>query len=349
MRSQFPISLVAYEQHRMSKSLQRQQHYRQVVVKSKQLKFALRLLCTVVLFAILLHAVSWPLLLMKLRAADIGLLLVGIVVGLFGVIISAYQWQSLLSAERVHIDLRRLVNLYLVGIAFNHFLPTGMGGDLVKAYYIGKEANNHMRSASAVIMSRVTGFWGMLLIAVPVVIIWHIYFMIAFIMYFALSCLLMCLVLVGIFWLVTLLPKLTSRWLKGHAFTSTLRHSIARPQTMCLATLFGMVFHITAALNYYSLAIALHIDTVPIVFYLAAIPFVALISFLPISFNGFGLRESAIVYIFSVLNYWHIAHEESLILALLMDTQLLLFGLIGSCIYFAMGTSKFTISAHPST
>jgi glycosyltransferase 2 family protein len=349
MRNQFPVSLIPYEQPEMSKSSQRPQSSRQVLFKGKRLTFGFRLFCTVVLFAILLHAISWPLLFMKLHQANIGLLLVGIVVGLFGVIVSAYQWQRLLSAEHIHIDLRRLVNLYLVGIAFNHFLPTGMGGDLVKAYYVGREANNHASSASAVIMSRITGFWGMLLIALPVVILWHTYFMKAFIIFFTFSCLLMCLALSGVFWLVTLMPRLTSRWLKGHVFASTLRHSIARPQTMCIATLFGMLFHITAALNYYSLASALHIDTVPIVFYLVAIPFIALVSFLPISFNGFGLRESTIVYIFSVLNYWHISPEGSLILALLMDAQLLLFGLIGSCIYFAMGISKFSISVQPST
>jgi uncharacterized membrane protein YbhN (UPF0104 family) len=348
MRNQLPILLVPYERPRMSASSKRQRRM-QVLFRGKRLKFGLRLLCTVVLFAILLHAVSWPLLLMKLREADVGLLLVGVVVGLSGVIVSAYQWQSLLSAEHIHIDLRRLVDLYLVGIAFNHFLPTGMGGDVVKAYYIGKEANNHASSASAVIMSRVTGFGGMLLISVPVVVIWHASFMRAFIIYFMLSCLLILGALIGIFWLIMLLPKLTSRWLKGHAFTSALRNSIARPQAMCIATLFGMFFHITAALNYYSLANALHINTIPIIFYLVAVPFVALVSFLPISFNGFGLRESAMVYIFSALNYWHISPEGALILALLMDGQILLFGLIGSCIYLAMGTFKSTASAHPST
>src|SRR5437764_3988158 len=124
MRTQFPVSLVPYEQHKPSKRIQR---YLQVLQGNKRLKFALRLTCTVVLFAVLLRSVSWPLLLVKLCEADAGLLLVGVVVGLSGVVVSAYQWQSLLSAEHIHIDLRRLVNLYLVGIAFNHFLPTGMG------------------------------------------------------------------------------------------------------------------------------------------------------------------------------------------------------------------------------
>jgi hypothetical protein len=260
----------------------------------------------------------------------------------------------LLSAEHIHIDLRRLVDLYLVGIAFNHFLPTGMGGDVVKAYYVGKEGNNQAGSASAVIMCRMTGFWGMLLISLPIVIIWHHFFKRALIVSFALSCVVMCVALGGIFLLVTLLSKFTSRWLEGRAFTwslkigTTLRNSVARPQAMRVAILFGTLFHVTAALNYYSLANALHITTVPVIFYLVAVPFVSLVAFLPISFNGFGLRESAVVYIFSTLNYWHISPEGSLVLALLMDVELLLFGLIGGCIYLAMGTWKLTSSPYPS-
>ncbi|HEY4035610.1 MAG TPA: lysylphosphatidylglycerol synthase transmembrane domain-containing protein [Ktedonobacteraceae bacterium] len=346
MRTQFPVSFVPYEQDRIRRPSKLRQNYLQVLLGNKQLKFGLRLTCTVVLFAILLRSVSWSLLLVKLRQADAGLLLVGVIIGLFGVIVSAYQWQSLLSAEKIHIDLRRLVNLYLVGIAFNHFLPTGMGGDVVKAYYVGKEGDNHSGSASAVIMSRVTGFWGMLLISVPTMIILHSSFKSALIISFTISCLAMCLALGGIFLLVTLLSRFTSRWLNKRAFTSalkigtTLRNSIARSRTMSAATLFGMLFHITSALNYYCLASALHINTVPLTFYLVAVPFVSLVSFLPISFNGFGVRESAIVYIFSILNYWYISPEGSLVLALLMDVELLLFGLIGGCIYLAMGTWK---------
>src|SRR6266571_1849907 len=190
MRIQFPISLVPYEQRRTHKP-SKQQASLQILLGSKQLKFGLRLACTVALFTVLLHSISWSLLLVKLREADAGLLLVGVVVGLSGVVVSAYQWQNLLSAEHIHIDLRRLVNLYLVGIAFNHFLPTGMGGDVVKAYYVGKEANNHSGSASAVNMSRVAGFWGMLLISVPVVIIMHTSFKSVLIISFTLACLVM--------------------------------------------------------------------------------------------------------------------------------------------------------------
>lgn len=345
MRTQFPVSLVPYEyeHHRMRGTAKRRRSHLQVFWGNKQLKFGFRLTCTVVLFAILLRSVSWSLLLVKLREADTGMLLVGVIVGLSGVVVSAYQWQSLLRAEDIHIDLRRLVNFYLVGIAFNHFLPTGMGGDVVKAYYVGKEGNNHSGSVSAVIMSRITGFWGLLLISVPVVVIDQHIFKRALIMSFTISCLLLCMALGGILLLVMLLSKFKSRWLNGHSafkIGTTLHNSIARPRVMGVATLFGMLFHMTSVLNYYSLATALRINTMPISFYLVAVPLVSLVAFLPISFNGFGVRETAVVYIFSALNYWYVSPEGSLVLALLMDAELLLFGLIGGCIYLAMGMWK---------
>ena len=64
-----------------------------------------------------------------------------------------------------------------------------------------------------------------------------------------------------------------------------------------------------------------------------AIPFSSLVAFLPISINGFGVREGALVYIFSQFMF---PFSESLLLAFLMDIQVLLFGVIGGCIYLTM-------------
>lgn len=266
--------------------------------------------------------------------------MIGMIVGVFGIIISSYQWQSLLDAEHIRMDLRRLVNLYLVGIAFNHFLPSGMGGDVAKAYYVGKEGKNTPGAASAVVMSRVTGFFGMLLVSVPTVLVWHTIFSQGITLSFLLSCLAMCAALGGALFLVTILPRLThGRLAHLHVLNSvtrvgiTVRKSIARPRAMSTAIIFGLLFHISAALNYYGYAVALHIH-VPLTFFLVAIPFVSLIAFLPISINGFGLRESAFVFIFSTV---HVPVATALLLALLVDIQGLFFGLIGGCIYFTQG------------
>ena len=306
-------------------------------------KFGLRLGCTIVLLAFLLRSVSWSAISHSIPHLDDGVLLIGIAIGLLGVVISAYQWQSLLDAEYIHMDLRRLVNFYLVGIAFNHFLPTGMGGDMVKAYYVGREGRNTVGAASAVILSRVTGFIGMLFISIPALFIWHAAFPHNLAITFLLACFAMCGALAGTFCGITLLPRfIKGKWAKSRAVVlaltlgNTLRMSIKQPRATCIAIAFGMLFHLSAALNYYEYALVLHIP-VPFVFYLVAVPFVSLIAFLPISINGFGLRETTFLYIFTTI---HILPTTSFLLAVLMDLQTLLFGVIGGCIYLCMGMKK---------
>ena len=324
-------------------TLQRGAYILQKALKNTWFKFGLRLGCTMLLFFILFNSVAKSIslsnLASKLATTDSGMLLIGMVVGIFCVIISAYQWQCLLAGESIHIDLRKLVNLYLVGMAFNHFLPTGMGGDIVKAYYAGKAGQNASGSASAVIMSRVTGFFGMLLVSIPAIIIWHAIFVPSLITFFLLSCLAVCTALGGTLLLVTLLPKLTGKWVKIGLVASvikmgqTLRMSCKRPHFIYKAIFFGTIFHLSAALNYYCYAKMLGVPA-SINFYMVAIPFASLVSFLPISLNGYGLREGALVAIFTTI---HASASLVLLTALLVDVQALLFGAIGGLIYITMG------------
>ena len=99
---------------------------------------------------------------------------------------------------------------------------------------------------------------------------------------------------------------------------------------------FGSGFWITACLNYYSYAIAIGVS-VPLYFYFVAIPFVSLVTFLPISINGFGVRESAFVSLFATV---HIPAASSLLIVLLMDAQVIFFGVLGGCIYFMLNRKK---------
>src|ERR1700753_4331375 len=141
----------------------------------RHFKFLLRLGCTLLLLIFLLKSVSWKVLIGQVAHLDPGTLLICVALGFYGIVISSYQWQCLLDGEHINLDLRRLINLYQVGIAFNHFLPTGMGGDVIKAYYVGKEGKNATGSASAVLMSRVTGFFGMMLVSFPVLLFLHVH------------------------------------------------------------------------------------------------------------------------------------------------------------------------------
>jgi glycosyltransferase 2 family protein len=316
-------------------------------VKRKWLAFALRAAVTVVLFILLARSISWSTLILALPRVHYTELLLALAAAIVCTVFSSYVWHCLLLAERIHMDLARLINLYLVGMAFSHFLPTNMGGDAVKAYYVGGESGNMVGSTSAVIMSRVTSFIGMLLIVFPALAIIHTSFPDTVISRFLWLSLLLIAVIVGVIVLVAILPHLSARflqsiWMENRMFqlvleiANAIRAAIKRPRTLCTSILFGMLFWVASFLNYYAFAAALKLY-IPLSFLVLAIPFISIIAALPISINGFGVRESAFVYILSTI---HVPPTMSLLLALLVDAQTLLFGIIGGCIYLTMSSKK---------
>lgn len=317
-----------------------------LLAKKKWVSFPLRLALTLALFAFLFRSLSWSSLLAAIEQAQRLVILLGLLVGVLGLQVSALQWQRLLQAERIHVDLIRLIKLYLIGTAFSHFLPTGMGGDVVKAFYIGRQSRNFAASASAIVMTRLTGYFAMQLIAFTALSIFHAYFSKSIILSAVLLSLLVGSIIGGIILLTILLPKIVKRpHTKQRLIASAipvgqaLIKTIQRPRLLCNVTSIGVVFWILSVLNYYTYAYALNMH-VPLYFYFVAIPIVSLIAFLPITINGFGLRESAFVYFFSTMR---VPVASSLLLALIMDVQVLFFGLIGGCLYLTMNSEERTI------
>ena len=311
--------------------------------RKKMLSLVLRVGSTIALFAILLKSVSWSTLLVSLNQAQHPILLIGLAIGTLGVVISSYQWRVLLQGETINFDLADLVNLYLVGTAFSHFLPTGMGGDAVKAVYVGKESGKNEGAASAVVMSRITGFFGMFIVALVVLALRFKYFTPSLILWFLVLSFLVGGMITGSVFFVTLLPKLfKGKWTQHRIFTTVARignaisEAARRPRDMSVATVYGVIFWIAACLNYYAYAVAIGMH-VSLYFYFVAIPMISLITFLPISINGFGVRESAFVYIFATA---HVAAPTALLLALIMDAQVLFFGVVGGIIYTTIGYKK---------
>jgi hypothetical protein len=116
--------------------------------------------------------------------------------------------------------------------------------------------------------------------------------------------------------------------------------AMKRPRLLASSTLIGVAFWLLSTVNYYVYAQALGVNA-PFYFYFVAIPIASLVAFLPVTINGFGLRESAFVYIFATV---HVPAASSLLLALLMDVQVLFFGAIGGLLYLTMRSDDRAIT-----
>lgn len=306
------------------------------ILHNRWLKAGTRLTITVAFFFVLSTSISWSSVFTTLSHIHRGMLLVAFVTGSGGLVLSAYQWRSLLRAVSIRCDLADLVNLYVVGVAFSHLLPTGMGGDVVKAMYAAGDSRNHTGSTGATLMCRITGFAGMLVIAFPVWILRHQHLDPRLSTWFLILCALVGGSIGALLLLSVFVPALlTQKWSRIPArqpllrFSQVLRYFLRRPRTLSIAVGYGIIFWAIAILNCYCYAHALGIEAA-LDFYCIAVPFVSLMSFLPISINGFGLRESAYVYTFATIG---IGSASSLSLALLLDLQALIFAVLGWGIY----------------
>src|SRR5262245_38666909 len=68
----------------------------------------------------------------RLRSADLLLLAAAVACYFAMVALAAWRWQLLLATLGAHASLRRLGASYLVATFFNNFLPSNIGGDIVR-------------------------------------------------------------------------------------------------------------------------------------------------------------------------------------------------------------------------
>ena len=129
------------------------------------------------LLLVLKIAVSASLLTLLLRRADLGGVAQGLrgadplwIVGalalyVFSIGVSAWRWQRLLGALRVRLPLSKLFESFLVATFFNNFLPSNVGGDVIRIADTAKAAGSKTTATTVILLDRGVGLLGLFLIA----------------------------------------------------------------------------------------------------------------------------------------------------------------------------------------
>ncbi len=91
-----------------------------------------------------------------MQSAEIGWLLFAFFLMLLSLFLRAFRWQVLLLGLAEKVSYWRLAELYFVGNFFNAFLPSGVGGDVVRAVEATKDVSAD-DAAGTVIIDRLTG------------------------------------------------------------------------------------------------------------------------------------------------------------------------------------------------
>jgi uncharacterized membrane protein YbhN (UPF0104 family) len=313
---------------------------------------AIKLVVSAVLLAILFSRIDVTRLWASARRASPAWLLAAMGVYLVNVVASTWRWHLLLSAQDVHVRRRSLFGSFLVALFFNNFLPSNIGGDVIRIGDTVKPAGSKTLAATVVLVDRGLGLMGLVLVAAigatiaestrqVVIPIWPSWLWAGFIIGAAASAPAV-LAPAGFGRLLQPLTVFHPEWV-GHRiekFTAVLARFHDRPAA--LAGCFGgaVFVQLTIVVFYFLVSHALRLD---MTFWDLAVivPMSFVVQMLPVSLNGFGIREATFAFYFTRIGQ---PLEHALLVSLVPTALMMLFSLTGAAVYVSRSGHRFEIS-----
>ena len=100
----------------------------------------------------------------NLKEADLSYFVAAILAFFLVQGLSAYRWYLLLKPQGIEVSYWKLLSYYFLGMYFNFFLPSAIGGDVFRVYYLNKETKRLSASTATVFLDRDIGMGGLVLV-----------------------------------------------------------------------------------------------------------------------------------------------------------------------------------------
>jgi len=301
-------------------------------------KFLARVFISLAFIGLLVYLMKddIPQILLTLKNVNRKLFGLAVLVFFSTVFILARRLQLIFAAEDVPIKFIESFNLTFVGYFFNNFLPTSVGGDIVKAMSASRITGEPVKSVTSVLMDRLFGLFTFILIpsisllfylkhvdnpAVPLLI--YSFLGVSVLVFF----LLFNRNVARRFSFIESLLNAFRMGEKARKIYDGLHNFKNHKGVVVQAMLLSVLGQSVSIFVLYLMALALGTRASIIYFYLL-VPVVHLISMLP-SLNGLGIREGAYIYFLTP----YIGKGNAAALGILWLALLFLLSLVGGIIY----------------
>ena len=287
------------------------------------------------LLVLVLRQVGWQQTWQSIQGATLHYLTAALALALISIVVRAYRWKTLLDALGMSILLPRLAVLYFVGAFFSNFLPTGVGGDVVRVYELARQSDRPAEAIGTVLVDRATGLLILFLMALVSLIFSYR------LVTRQIAVAIVLLALVGWGGLVLVIKR---DWLEKWGFL----RFIARMRQLedvyeavyaCGLKALGRALAVSFVLNVllivmnYLIALSLGVR-ISLWYFLLFIPIISFLLALPVSLSGLGVREGGYVYLFSQAG---VAAPLALTMSLVIAAFNLIIGFIGGILYALEG------------
>ncbi len=245
------------------------------------------------------------------------------------------RWQVFMKALSLKAPLGMVFRYFFIGLFCNLFLPTSIGGDVVKAIGLSNRVGQKPKVVASILLDRLSGFGGLVVLAlgayvfghavidapaviIPVLALTCVSLVIGFMLFHDRVYEFCCRIFIRI-------PRLHKALMDMHADVVMMKR---RKRTALACVGLSIVVQALAAYMYYLIAQALG-QSVGLPYFLVFAPIVSAVSFLP-SIGGLGVREFGWVYFLGRVG---VAQGIAMSVSLISFSFIVVIGILGGIFY----------------
>jgi glycosyltransferase 2 family protein len=276
--------------------------------------------------------------------ADLPLWFYGIslAVVLGGLALYAWRWWLVLTITGADVPLSTAIQQYFIGVFVNNFLPSTVGGDMAKVYYIGRQ-HGYRAVAASVVVDRVLGVGILAILATGAA--WlsspdSPRLLASRLVVTGIAAALTVVVVLVVFgtgglarWLAPLGPRAVSIATYAQQFRVDMAVPLKQPVVMAQAIFAVLTYFVCMTLVYLAFLTVHSIALPSFAALFTVVATTAVLSNVPISLNGLGVREQLHVWLLAPLG---VPTEVALAISLLMFAHLLVASVVGLVLWLRM-------------
>ncbi len=288
----------------------------------------LRIAGSLALLAFIAWRLDWSRFTGAFARVDYTLWAAGVAIYVLAQVVSALRWQLLSRPLGFDLGLGRYVSLYFIGMFFNLVLPTSVGGDVVRAGYLAWGTRRRGAAFLSVLADRGSGL--VMLVAMACLAGLFVRGLMPGWMESILWAMAGLLLLSAV--CVPFIPRI-ARWrvlgTKGPLVTEAVEAYGRRPRLLVIAAALSLVIQLSGVVQMGLIAHGMGLD-VSWTYLAVVVPLVALLTLLPISINGMGLREYGLVVLLGPVG---VPTADAVLLSLLQFGAAVAASLLGAGFY----------------
>lgn len=291
------------------------------------------------LLAYLLSTTDLAALIRRIRSGDMLLLAGAVAIYILTIALATWRWRLLLSAQGYRATMGHLSASYLVATFFNNFLPSNVGGDVIRVRDSSRLTGSTTASLAVVAIDRILGLGALYLLAVlayvfggptvrglagalPALVALGIVFAVMAYVY----------VTPGVAGKLMSVSRLdASPWIRERFEVAQSAVHVYREQVavVWLAFAASVALQALVVCYYYEVARSLRI-ALPLSACFLVVPLCTLVQTVPVSFNGWGIRESVFIVYFRQLG---LSRDSALAFSLVGAGLIVILSLSGAVVW----------------